>query len=40
MGLAISRDIVARHHGTLSLLDRPEGGVQALLGLPLLAEAA
>jgi len=39
MGLAISRDIVARHHGTLSLMDRPEGGVQAQLSLPLLAEA-
>ncbi|TXI74407.1 MAG: HAMP domain-containing histidine kinase [Limnohabitans sp.] len=39
MGLAISRDIMARHHGTLSLMDRPEGGVQAQLSLPLLAEA-
>ena len=38
MGLAISRDIVARHHGELSLQNRAGGGAEALLSLPLLQE--
>ena len=34
MGLAISRDIVARHHGELSLKNLAHGGAEALLSLP------
>jgi len=40
LGLAISRDIVARHGGELSLRNLPEGGVEALLSLPLQKESA
>lgn len=40
MGLAISREIVDRHHGFLSLSNLPEGGVQAVLRLPLQEEGA
>lgn len=40
MGLAISRDIVVRHHGELTLRNHPQGGLEAMLTLPLLKEAA
>lgn len=40
MGLAISWDIVQRHHGELQLHNHPEGGAEAVLSLPLDREAA
>lgn len=40
MGLAISREIVNRHRGELILRNHPQGGVEALLRLPLLQGAA
>lgn len=39
MGLAISRDIVEQHHGSLTLGNRPEGGAQATMRLPLHEES-
>lgn len=36
MGLAISRDIVQQHRGELSLCNRAEGGVMAVVSIPLL----
>lgn len=35
LGLAISRDIVEQHHGTISLANGPDGGAVASLWLPL-----
>jgi two-component system nitrogen regulation sensor histidine kinase GlnL len=35
LGLAVSKHWVARHHGTLRLENRPEGGARALVLLPL-----
>ncbi len=40
MGLAISREIVARHKGDLQLHNHPQGGVEATLSLPLWREAS
>lgn len=34
LGLAIARSIVAAHGGSLSLVNRPEGGLRAEIGLP------
>ena len=34
LGLAISRDIAAKHQGLLSLSNRPGGGAKAVLELP------
>jgi signal transduction histidine kinase len=39
LGLAIVADIVKRHAGTLSLEDRPGGGLRARVRLPLAAQA-
>lgn len=35
LGLAISREIVNRHHGQLLLVNAPQGGLQAMLSMPL-----
>ena len=35
LGLAISREIVTRHHGQLQLCNHPQGGLQATVFMPL-----
>ena len=40
LGLAISRDIIRRHGGDIRLSPRPEGGVDAIVTLPVAAPAA
>lgn len=40
LGLVISRDIVSRHQGQLLISNHPQGGLQALVSLPLAMEAA
>lgn len=40
MGLAISRDIVLQHRGELTLRNRPEGGVMAVVSIPLMDRSA
>lgn len=39
LGLVISRDIVSRHQGQLLISNHPQGGLQALVSLPLAEEA-
>jgi signal transduction histidine kinase len=34
LGLAVTRDIVRTHHGTITLKNRPEGGLQVSIALP------
>ncbi len=40
MGLFVSHAIVSLHGGTISLQNRPEGGAQVTIRLPLLSESA
>lgn len=40
LGLAIVADIVRRHHGTITLGERPGGGLRVTLDLPLADQAA
>ena len=35
LGLAIVREIVAAHHGSVSITDRPGGGTRVTVQLPL-----
>jgi len=38
LGLAIVRDIIAAHHGSISVVDCPEGGAAFTIQLPLVRE--